>query len=201
MINRLGYVRELTVRPSYAVQKYRNEATDLQEVAKTLSVNILLTGSFIRDGDNLRVGYQLVDPKSNRLLQRGTVDVKYENLLAVQDEVSAQVINVLSVSLSPSESAILRGEQPIPPSAYEYYLRGVDLYSRDDFALAIKMLEKSVEIFPGYALTAHLGRSYTASASFNFGGEEVYRKARQRTKKLSHCSRTCCWHASTWRTC
>ena len=92
------------------MQKYRNEATDLQEVAKTLSVNTLLTGSFIREGDNLRVGYQLVDPKSNRLLQQGTVDVKYENLLAVQDEVSAQVISALSVSLSPSESAMLKGE-------------------------------------------------------------------------------------------
>jgi tetratricopeptide (TPR) repeat protein len=73
----------------------------------------------------------------------------------------------------------LRTQQTIPPLAYEYYLRGVDLYLRGDFPLAIKMLEKSIEIYPDYALTwAHLGRSYTASASFNFGGVELYRKAK-----------------------
>ena len=46
------------------------------------------------------------------------------------------------------------------------------------------MLEKSVELFPGYALTwAHLGRSYTASASFNFGGAELYGKAQAAYEK------------------
>jgi tetratricopeptide (TPR) repeat protein len=40
------------------------------------------------------------------------------------------------------------------------------------------MLQKSTEIYPRYALTwAHLGRAYTASASFHFGGEELYHKA------------------------
>jgi tetratricopeptide (TPR) repeat protein len=40
------------------------------------------------------------------------------------------------------------------------------------------MLEKSAEIDPKYALTwAYLGRSYNASASFQFGGREHYRKA------------------------
>jgi DNA-binding winged helix-turn-helix (wHTH) protein/TolB-like protein len=185
IINRLGYVTALNVRPSYAVQKYRDEVPDLQQVARTLSVDTLLTGSFIREGDDLRVGYQVIDPANNRLLRQGTVDVKYENLLAVQDEVSGQVINILSLTLSPSESSLLKGQQqPIPPEAYEYYLRGVDLYSRNDFPLAIKMLERSAELYPGYALTwAHLGRSYTASGSFNFGGAELYRKAQTAYEK------------------
>jgi tetratricopeptide (TPR) repeat protein len=44
--------------------------------------------------------------------------------------------------------------------------------------MAIKMLEKSTELAPWYALAwANLGRSYTANASFQFGGAEHYRKA------------------------
>jgi tetratricopeptide (TPR) repeat protein len=40
------------------------------------------------------------------------------------------------------------------------------------------MLEKSVELAPNYAPAwANLGRSYTANASFQFGGGEHYRKA------------------------
>jgi TolB-like protein/Flp pilus assembly protein TadD len=176
--NRLGNINQLTIRPSNAVQRYRDQSPDPREVAKALSVDTLLTGSFIREGDDLRVGYQLVDAKNNRLLRQGTVDVKYQNLLTVQDEVSAQVISALSVSLSPAESAQLKSPQFVPQVPYEYYLRGVDLYSRNEFPLAIKMLEESAELYPSYALTwAHLGRSYTAAASFNFGGAELYQKA------------------------
>ena len=179
IINRLGYVNELTIRPSYAVQKYRNEIPDILQVARGLSVDTLLTGGFIHEGDNLRVSYQLVDAIDNRIVRQGTIDVKYQNLLAVQDDVSAQVIGALALTLSPSETENLRAQQAISPLAYEYYLRGVDLYSRGDYLLAIKMLEKSAEVYPEYALTwAHLGRAYTASASFNFGGAELYDKAK-----------------------
>lgn len=184
IINRLAYVNQLTIRPSYAVQKYRTEIPDIQQAARNLSVDTLLTGSFIREGDNLRVSYQLVDAGGNRILRQGTMDVKYQNLLAVQDDVSAQVISALALTLSPAETENLRAQQTIPPLAYEYYLRGVDLYSRGDFPLAIKMLEKSIEIYPDYALTwAHLGRAYTASASFNFGGAELYSEAKAAYEK------------------
>jgi DNA-binding winged helix-turn-helix (wHTH) protein/TolB-like protein len=183
-INRLGYVNQLTIRPSYAVQKYRNEIPDIQQVASNLGVDTLLTGSFIHEGDDLRVSYQLVDAVGNRVLRQGTVDVKYQNLLAVQDAVSAQVISALALSLSPAETENLRTQQAIPSLAYEYYLRGVDLYSRAEFPMAISMLEKSAETYPGYALTwAHLGRAYTASASFNFGGAELYTKAKAAYEK------------------
>jgi len=187
IINRLGNVNELTIRPSYALQKYRSESPDIQQAARSLSVDTLLTGSFIREGNNLRVSYQLVDAKGNRILSQGRVDVKYDNLLAVQDDVSTQVISALAVPLSPSEAENLRTQQAISPLAYEYYLRGVDLYSRGDFAMAIKMLEKSAELYPEYALTwAHLGRSYTAGASFNFGGAELYDKAKAAYERALH---------------
>jgi tetratricopeptide (TPR) repeat protein len=45
--------------------------------------------------------------------------------------------------------------------------------------LAIKMLEKSTEIDPNYALAwAYLGASYTSDAAFELGGREQYRRAR-----------------------
>ena len=88
------------------------------------------------------------------------------------------------MSLSPSEVEWLKPDPPIDPLGYEYYLRGVDLYSRSDFPMAIKMLEESIEIDPNYALTwAQLGRSYTADASFHFGGREQYHKAQAAYEK------------------
>jgi DNA-binding winged helix-turn-helix (wHTH) protein/TolB-like protein len=178
VITKLGYIGSLTVRPSSAVEKYRNRAIDISKVAADLRVDTLLISNFIREGQDLRVTSQLIDVKSERILWRSAIDVKYERLLTVQDEVARQIIKGLELNLSPSEVARLKPDEPVDPVAYEYYLRGVDLYSRNDSPMAIKMLEKSTELAPNYALTwAHLGRSYAANASFQFGGREQYRKA------------------------
>ena len=178
VITKLGYVSELSVRPSYAVQKYRSQVIDLPKVAADLNVDTLLTGTFLRDGDDLRIACQLIDIKTQNLLWKGAFDLKYDKLLTVQDAVANQVIQGLEVTLSPTEEGRLRAEETVNPTAYEYYLRGVDLYSRGDFPMAIKMLEKSTELAPHYALSwANLGKSYSANASFGLVGVEHYRKA------------------------
>jgi DNA-binding winged helix-turn-helix (wHTH) protein/TolB-like protein len=178
IITKLGYVSALTVRPSYAVEKYRNQAIDIPKVAADLNVDTVLTGSYIRDGDDLRITSQLIDVKTQKILWRGAFDLKYQKLLTVQDNVAQQIIEGLELSLSPAEGERLKSDKPIDPLAYEYYLRGVDLYARSDFPMAVKMLEKSAEIDPSYGLTwAYLGRSHNANASFQFGGREHYRKA------------------------
>src|SRR3984885_14741789 len=178
IITRLDYVSALTIRPSTAVEKYRNQEIDIQKAAADLNVDTLLTGSFIRERDNLRITYQLIDVKSDRLLGKGSIDLKYDDLLRVQDDVAQQVIQKLQVSLSPSEAERIKADAPVNPLAYEYYLRGLDLYGQHSFPLAIKMLEKSTEIDPNYAPAwAYLGASYNSDAAFEFGGREQYRRA------------------------
>lgn len=179
LITKLDYVSSLSVRPSSAVQKYRGKVIDIQAVAADLKVDTLLTGGFLRDGDNLRITYQLIDVKAEKLLGRGTIDLKYDNLLRVQDAVAAQLIRKLQLKLSPAEADRIKPETSVSPLAYEYYLRGVDLHGQHNFPLAIKMLEKSTEIDPSYALAwAYLGASYTSDAAFELGGREQYRRAR-----------------------
>jgi DNA-binding winged helix-turn-helix (wHTH) protein/TolB-like protein/Tfp pilus assembly protein PilF len=179
VITKLDYVRSLTIRPSSDVQKYGNQLIDIAKVATDLNVDTLLTGNFIRDGDELRITYQLIDVKTDKILGRGTIDLRYEKLLTVQDNVAQQIIKELEIKLSPSEAQNIRPEEPVVPLAYENYLRGVDLYSRHDFPPAIKMLEKSTAIDPNYALAwAYLGAAYTSDAAFEFGGRDQYVKAR-----------------------
>jgi DNA-binding winged helix-turn-helix (wHTH) protein/TolB-like protein/Tfp pilus assembly protein PilF len=178
VITKLDYVSSLTVRPSGAVEKYRSKSIDIQTVAADLKVDTLLTGGFIRDGDDLRITYQLIDVKTEKLLGRGTIDLKYDNLLRVQDNVAGQIIRKLELNLSPAEAERIKPEAPISPLAYEYYLRGVDLHGQHKFPMAIKMLEKSAEIDPNYAVAwAYLGASYTSDAAFELGGREQYRRA------------------------
>jgi TolB-like protein/Flp pilus assembly protein TadD len=178
LITKLAYVSSLSVRPSAAVEKYRGAAIDLQKVAADLKVDALLTGSFIRDGNNLRITYQLVDAKTEKILGQGVIDLKYDNLLSVQDKVTSQLISELKLNLSPSEAERLKPENPVSPVAYEYFLQGLDFYGQHKFSLAIKMLEKSTEIDPNYAPAwAYLGASYNSDAAFELGGRDEYRRA------------------------
>ncbi len=178
LITKLAYVHTLSIRPSAAIEKYRGTAIDLQKVAADLKVDTLLTGSFIRDGDNLRITYQLVDAKTVKILGQGVIDLKYDNLLTVQDKVTSQLISELRLTVSPTEAESLKSEAAVNPLAYEYFLQGLDFHGQHKFPLAIKMLEKSTEIDPNYAPAwAYLGASYTSDAAFELGGREQYRRA------------------------
>ena len=184
VITKLGYINALTVRPSSSVDKYRNQIIDPKKVAADLNVDTLLTGSFIKDGDDLRITTQLVDVKPDRIIWQDAIDLKYDKLLTVQDHVAQQIIKGLELNLSPAEAANLKPEGAVNSQAYEYYLRGVDLYSLNEFATAIQMLEKSAALEPNYAPTwAHLGRAYTTNASLRFGGREDYAKAQAAYEK------------------
>src|SRR5580693_753174 len=184
LITKLAYVNALSVRPSAAIEKYRGTTIDLQKVAADLKVDTLLTGSFIRDGDSLRITYQLVDAKTEKILGQGVIDLKYDNLLTVQDKVTSQLVSELQLTLSPTEAERLKPEATVNPLAYEYFLQGLDFHGQHKFPLAIKMLEKSTEIDPNYAPAwAYLGASYTSDAAFELGGREQYRRAQAAYEK------------------
>ena len=184
VITKLGPVQSLAVRPSSAVEKYRGKTIDLRAAAADLHVDALLTGNFVHDGEDLRITCQLTNVRTESILWRSSIDVKYSKLLEVHDNVAREIVKGLRVSLTPSEAASLGPDRQVEPIAYEYFLRGVDLYSRSEFPTAMEMLRKSVEIDPTYALTwAHLGRALTANASFELGGREQYEEARRAYEK------------------
>ena len=176
VITKFAAVHELIVRPSSSVDRYRNRIIDPEKVGAALNVNTLLTGTYVKEGDELRITTQLINVKPAVILWQGTMDAKYENLFSVQDEIAQQIISGLELHLRPDEPIWFKST--IDPFAYEEYLRGVDLYAQNDFRSAIEMLTRSAARAPGYALTwAHLGRAYTTNASLDFGGREQYAKA------------------------
>lgn len=184
IITELSSVNGLTVRPSSSVEKYRDKSVDPRRVGDDLNVDTLLTGGFIKDGNDLRITAQLIDVRANRILWRDALDVKYDKLLTVQDRVSQEIVKGLELNLSPRQAQIMNPAKPENPLAYEYYLRGVDFYAMSDFPAAIAMLEKSAAIDPNYAPTwAHLGRAYTTSATLRLGGREQYDKAQAAYQK------------------
>ena len=176
LINKLGYVKALTVRPSSAVDGFRNSTdSDLRQIASQLRVDLLLTGSYEKDGNDLQIDTQLIDAVPGTVLWQRSMKIPYDQLLTVQDRLAQQVIEGLALKLSAGESQRIALDRPANTMAYEYYLRGVDLYALNEFDEAIAMLKKSIALEPDYALAwAQLGRAYTTHASLQFGGRDQY---------------------------
>ena len=65
-------------------------------------------GTFVREGDDLRIAYQLIDVKTENILWKGAYDLKYDKLLTGQDKVAEQIIRGLELTLSSSEAGRLR---------------------------------------------------------------------------------------------
>ncbi|MBV9268430.1 MAG: protein kinase [Acidobacteriaceae bacterium] len=177
---KLGYVKGLTMRPASAIGRYRDSGSDVRAAAADLRADMIVTGTYIKDGSDLRITARLITFHPEAVLWQNTLNVKYDNLLTVQDRVAQMIVQRLALPLGPDEHARLGPGRPVNHLAYEYYLRGIDLYSLSNFPSAIAMLEKSVAIDPTYAPTwASLGRAYTTNASLDFGGRDDYRRAEQ----------------------
>ncbi len=179
IISRLGYVKTLVVRPSSYVEGYRDRAVDPRQAATELNVDTLLTGTYLVDGDDLRINPQLIAVDTSEVLWAEPIDVKYSKLITVQDTVAEKVIAGLRLKLTPDEVARLKSNSTQNALAYEYYLHGLDGYLANDFPLAIKMLQQAVNLDEGYAQGwAQLGTAYNAAATFDLRGQEYYSKAK-----------------------
>ena len=151
LTTKLAYVNSLSVRPSSAVDKYRNQAVDPRKAGAELQVDTLLTGSYVKDGDDLRITTQLVDIKADRVVWQDTLDLNYDKLLTVQDRVTQEIVNGLALNLSPAEADHLKSDAPIDARHMSTICAGWTSIRVNDFAAAISILEKSTAIQPNYA--------------------------------------------------
>ena len=175
---RLRGFNSLIVRPSSYVERYRGKDVDPKVVAKELDVDTLMTGTFLKEGNTLRVTVQLIDMNKGEIISRFPFETKYDRLMTVQDQVAHNIIDKLQLNLSHAEVEELRRLSTDNQVAYEYFLHGIDMYAKDEFLAAVPLLEKAVELDPNFAIAwAHLGRAYTASASFNLRGRALQLKA------------------------
>jgi DNA-binding winged helix-turn-helix (wHTH) protein/TolB-like protein/Tfp pilus assembly protein PilF len=178
IINRLGYVSEIVVRPSSYIVKYRDGEADPRVVAKELHVQTALVGNYIKEGERLRVSSELVDVASAEVLWHESLDIHYDQLLTVQDQVADNVIRGLRLSVLPQEAQRMKQSVPKNPLAYEYFLRGEQGGFPDDYRVSMQFFEKSVALDPNYAPAwAKLGQVYGAYANWQGGGPEFMAKS------------------------
>ena len=152
VITQLAPIKSLIVRPSSAVEKYRNQTIDPRSVGRELQVDTILSGSYLKSGETFRVNVQLVDVLQNEILWQERIDLKFDNVISLQDRICEELIRGLKLNVSTGEQEAIKRDEAHNPLAYELYLRGLAFgNTTEEHKQSLEILEASVGLDPSYA--------------------------------------------------
>jgi serine/threonine protein kinase/tetratricopeptide (TPR) repeat protein len=166
--NSLSSIESLVVRSSLAAARFATDVPDLAAIASELNVDVLLTGTLLRVGEQLRVSVQLVEAPGGGLIWSDTSQGPVGDLFRLQDDLSRRIVESLALPLSGRERRALGHDVPASAKAYEFYLRANQL-SQDPTSLDVArdMYLQSVQADPEYAPAwARLGHLYRVTGKF-----------------------------------
>jgi serine/threonine protein kinase len=178
--NVLTYSRTLEVRPSSVTRKYVSLDLDPRNVGKELRVGRLLQGHFLKLGDQLTVTLEAIDVPTDRVIWQGTATAKADDLIGLQEQLTAQVQHgLLPILGGGGGAAEAAASRPKNQEAYDFYLRSVaQAHDPKPNKEAIRMLEWAVGIDPNYAPAWEaLGQRYNFDSTYGSGGEDAFQKS------------------------
>jgi DNA-binding winged helix-turn-helix (wHTH) protein/TolB-like protein/Tfp pilus assembly protein PilF len=166
LIDRLSELPQLKVIARNSSFQYRDESLDLQDVARKLGVQAIITGRLIRRGEELSVRVELVDTVDNKQIWGQQFSRKLSDALSIGAEVATAVSDKMRVRLSGQQENQLARRGTDNPQALDHVLKG-DFLSRKT-ATRFKALENYVEavaLDPNFALAqARLANIYQTLA-------------------------------------
>jgi len=174
----LSYARSLSIRPFATTSKYDSPNLDLQEAGKAMHVTDVVTGHYMKEGDQIQITLEAVDIGENRTVWRDTMTVPAADLIAMRSQVTAKVRQGLVPALGAGGDAGEAGTHPKNEEAYDLYLRSIALpHDPRPNKDAIAMLERAVGMDPSYGPAWEaLGYRYYYDATYSNGGEAMYQR-------------------------
>jgi len=160
-------LQSLGVRSSVVAARYACESPDLGKIASHAHADLVLTGTVMRAGQQIRVNTQLVEAPAGTLLWSHTAQVTMRDVFQVHDDIIQRIVTSLALPLTARDRRLLQHDVPASTIAYELYVRAsqisqqVGLASVDQFKVARDLFLRCVEEDPRYAPAwARLGRCY-----------------------------------------
>ena len=174
LIYRLTQLPGLKVSPTNAVMRFKGPQSDLTAVAKDLDVDAVMSGRLTQRGDDLTIGVELTDARTNKLIWAEQYARKMSDLLATQREIANTVTQKLQLKLSGSETGLTK-QYTNNNEAYQLYLKGRFYWAKrtpEAMKTAIEQFKAASEKDPGFALAyVGLADSYLV-AIYNTRGSE-----------------------------
>lgn len=164
LLHMLAQIREIRVAARTSSFQFRDQNTDIKEIANALNVGTILEGSVQRAGNKVRVTAQLIEADTGFHLWSGNYDRDMDDIFGIQDEIANEVVAALKVSLLGETVENLKRHDTNNVEAYTEYLLGINDQSQGSFESlsgAERHFREAVRLDPNYALAwARLGDTY-----------------------------------------
>ena len=183
LTNALTRLEGLRVVSRTSASSFRGRNVSAREIGAALGVGFVLEGSVRRVGPRMRLTAKLVRATDDSLLWSESYDRQLEDVFAVQDEITARIVETISSAL---QLGHLRGQQPVPQprslAAYDLYLLGRHQWykrSQEGMRQAAELFQQSIDTDPEYAPAySGLSDALTLLASWQFAEPaEMYPRA------------------------
>jgi len=155
LINSLSQLPHIKVIARSSVFSYKNQTPNLQQVARQLNVQAVLTGRVLMQGETLDVRVELTDAQNNTQLWGDHYTRKAADIFAVQDEIARQVTDALRVRLTGAQQEQVTKRYTENTEAYRLYLQGryyLNQGSEEDLNRAIPLFDQAIALDSRYAL-------------------------------------------------
>ncbi len=133
---------------------YKGRNPDLRQVCRKLGVRYLLEGSVRKAGNRVRINAQMIDGATGGHLWAERYDRDLEDIFAVQDDVTRNIVEALKVALTAGEEARREGRRKVDPEAYDCLARArkcLYQFSAEDMVECRAMAERASDLDPGLA--------------------------------------------------
>src|SRR5215210_1844447 len=154
IITALSKLSQLFVIARNSSFTFKGKNVHVQEVGTKLGVRHVLEGSVRKSGNRVRITAQLIDATSGGHLWAERFDRDLTDIFAVQDDVTQQIVGALAVNLTEGDRQRLAPEHPGNMEAYDYFLRGRELWHRltkETNIAARDLLQRAIELDPKFA--------------------------------------------------
>jgi adenylate cyclase len=180
IISALSQISEMFVIARNSTFAYKGRPIKVQKVAEDLGVRYVLEGSVQRSGDRIRVTAQLIDATQGHHLWSERYDRRMQDLFALQDEITKEIVVALQVKLTLGEQGRVWHHYTDNLEAWSRFVKAYTLFERftkADNQKARELFQEVVKLEPEHAsawtliswthwIDARFGFSKTPSESF-----------------------------------
>ena len=154
---RLSNIKEITVRPISAVASA--EGQDPVTLGRSLQTDAVLEGSIYRSDDKVRVTARLLKTLDSSVVWTGEFERLIKEEMKLQDEVTLQVANALTLNLSGREKAAIVKPLTGSPTAATLYQQGRVAWNKrntEGMLEAERLFRSAIKEDPNFAI-AYVG--------------------------------------------
>ncbi len=154
IITALSKISSLLVVARNSTFTYKDKSVDVRQVSREQGVRYVLEGSVRKAVNRVRITAQLIDAKTGMHLWAERYDRELDDIFAVQDEITREVVIALDVRLSAGEQARIWSSGTQNLEAWSCIRQGMELTNTgtpESVREARKLCEKALQLDPDYA--------------------------------------------------